>query len=215
MVAVPIGNLGDITIRAQETLRAVDFIACEDTRVSRKLLSHLGISKELVSLHHHTSEIYLQRVVERIKNGQPAAYLADAGTPGLADPGGKLVASAVAAGVKVVPIPGPSAVAAILSVAGFPANDYLFLGFPPHKKGRQKFWAEVAQSRRLVVFFESTHRILKTLTELSQVAAARPLVVGRELTKLYETIYRGTAQEVLEQIKATSRKGEFVIVVGN
>lgn len=213
MVATPIGNLGDISARAQEILSAVSFIACEDTRVTKKLLSHLSLSQELVSLHHHTPPSQVRKIVDRIASGVDAAYVSDAGTPGLADPGGKLVAAASAAGIKVVPIPGPSAAVAALSVAGLPANAYLFLGYPPHKKGRQKFFKEVAESKPTVVIFESTHRILKTLRELAQSIEQRPVVVARELTKMYETIYRGSAQDIIKQLESSSTKGEFVIVV--
>ena len=213
MVATPIGNLGDISARAQEILGAVSFIACEDTRVTKKLLSHLSLSQELVSLHHHTPPSQVRKIVDRIASGVDAAYVSDAGTPGLADPGGKLVAAASAAGIKVVPIPGPSAAVAALSVAGLPANAYLFLGYPPHKKGRQKFFKEVAESKPTVVIFESTHRILKTLRELAQSIEQRPVVVARELTKMYETIYRGSAQDIIKQLESSSTKGEFVIVV--
>ena len=213
MVATPIGNLGDISARAQEILGAVSFIACEDTRVTKKLLSHLSLSQELVSLHHHTPPSQVRKIVDRIASGVDAAYVSDAGTPGLADPGGKLVAAASAAGIKVVPIPGPSAAVAALSVAGLPANAYLFLGYPPHKKGRQKFFKEVAESKPTVVIFESTHRILKTLRELAQSIEQRPVVVARELTKMYETIYRGSAQDIIKQLESSSTKGELVIVV--
>ena len=213
MVATPIGNLGDISARAQEILSAVSFIACEDTRVTKKLLSHLSLSQELVSLHHHTPPSQVRKIVDRIASGVDAAYVSDAGTPGLADPGGKLVAAASAAGIKVVPIPGPSAAVAALSVAGLPANAYLFLGYPPHKKGRQKFFKEVAESKPTVVMFESTHRILKTLRELAQAIEQRPVVVARELTKMYETIYRGSAQDIIKQLESSSTKGELVIVV--
>ena len=213
MVATPIGNLGDISARAQEILGAVSFIACEDTRVTKKLLLHLSLSQELVSLHHHTPPSQVRKIVDRIASGVDAAYVSDAGTPGLADPGGKLVAAASAAGIKVVPIPGPSAAVAALSVAGLPANAYLFLGYPPHKKGRQKFFKEVAESKPTVVMFESTHRILKTLRELAQAIEQRPVVVARELTKMYETIYRGSAQDIIKQLESSSTKGEFVMVV--
>ncbi|MDP3986274.1 MAG: 16S rRNA (cytidine(1402)-2'-O)-methyltransferase [Candidatus Veblenbacteria bacterium] len=213
MVATPIGNLGDISERARETLRAVSLLACEDTRVTAKLLAHLELRKSLLALHHHSPARVVEQVLARLRAGEDVAYASDAGTPGLADPGGKLVQAAAQAGFAVVPIPGPSAVTAALSVAGVPANSYLFLGYPPHKKGRKKFFAEVAASSHAVVFFEATHRILKTLGELGSVVGTRPMVVCRELTKMYETVYRGTALEIVEQLKASSIKGEFVIVV--
>lgn len=213
MVATPIGNLGDFSSRAKEIFGTVNFIACEDTRVTKKLLAHLGINKELVSLHHHSSEAVLKKLTARLLNGESAAYVSDAGTPGLADPGGKLVAMAANENIKVVPIPGASAVTAILSIAGLPANSYLFLGYPPHKKGRQKFFIEAANCAHAVVFFESTHRIVKALTEIAKLIGDRQMVVGRELTKMYETIYRGSAEEILGQLAKTSTKGEFVVAL--
>lgn len=213
MVATPIGNLGDISERTKQVLSSVSFVICEDTRVTRKLIQSLGIKKELVSLHHHSSDNYVTSMALRIKSGESAAYVSDAGTPGLADPGGLLVKAAVKEKVKVVPIPGPSAVTAILSVAGVPANSYTFMGYPPHKKGRQKFFKTVADCEHTVVFFESTHRIMKMLAELGSVIGERPIVVGRELTKMYESIYRGTTALVAEEIAESSTKGEFVVVV--
>lgn len=213
MVATPIGNLGDITSRALEILGLVSFIACEDTRVTKKLISHYGIGKELVSLHHHTPTGVLLKLVQRIKKGEDVAYVSDAGTPGLADPGGKLVDAAFKENIKIVPIPGPSAVTAALAIAGLPSNVYLFLGYPPHKKGRQSYWRQINEAEQTVVFFESTHRILKALNELYSFIGDRKIVVGRELTKMHETVYRGNCLEVLEQINTTSTKGEFVVVV--
>ncbi len=213
MVATPIGNLGDVSARVQEVLRSVSLVACEDTRVTAKLLAHFDISKPLAALHHHSPERIVRGLVERLAAGEDIAYASDAGTPGLADPGGKLVESAVSAGITVVPVPGPSAVTAVLSVAGLPANQYIFLGYPPHKKGRQAFFREASECSHAVVFFESTHRIIKTLTELGRAIGERKLVVGRELTKLHETVYRGSEAEIRAQLEQTSTKGEFVIVV--
>jgi len=214
VVATPIGNLQDISARALETLRVVSSIVCEDTRVTRKLLARYGINTPTVSCHHHTGDRVLVGLVARLVAGEALAYVSDAGTPGISDPGGQLVERAVTAGIRVVPIPGASAVTAALSVAGFNTQRYCFVGFPPHKKGRQTFFRAVAESSEVVVFFESTHRIIKALTELERLAPARHLVVGRELTKQFETIYRGTAADVLQQLEASSTKGEFVVVVG-
>jgi len=213
LVATPIGNLGDISARALETLRSVTAVVCEDTRVTKKLLGHFGIGTPTLSYHHHSTASVVAGLVERLTRGESLAYVSDAGTPGVSDPGGKLVAAAVAAGIKIVPIPGPSAVTTLLSVTGLPLQSYLFLGFPPHKKGRATFFKEVVQSQHPVVFFESTHRIAKALSELERLVPTRPLVVGRELTKVFETIYRGTAAEVQAQLKTTSSKGEFVVIV--
>lgn len=214
LVATPIGNLGDISARALATLRQVAVIACEDTRVTRKLLTRYGITTPTVSCHHHSAPAVLDGLVARLVAGESIAYVADAGTPGIADPGGKLVARAAAAGIRCVPIPGPAAVTAALSVAGFNTQHYLFLGFPPHKKGRATFFRQVAESEVPVVFYESTHRILKALAELAKLTPTRPLVVCRELTKVFESVYRGPAAEVTGQLAASSTKGEFVVMVG-
>ncbi|MDD5437888.1 MAG: 16S rRNA (cytidine(1402)-2'-O)-methyltransferase [Patescibacteria group bacterium] len=210
IVATPIGNLKDLTLRAKETLEAVDFIACEDTRVTSKLMASIGAKKTLIALHQHSSS---EAVIHRLLKGENAAYVSDAGTPGVNDPGGKLVADALEKGIAVIPIPGASALTAAISVCGFPMENFTYLGFAPHKKGRQTFFKEIAERSEAVVFFESTHRLLKALEALSSTLDKRLTFVGRELTKMHETLYRGTAQEVLEQVKATSDKGEAVIII--
>lgn len=215
VVATPIGNLEDITERARRTLSEVDAIACEDTRVTSKLLAHLGVKKPLISLHEHTSARGIASVVERLRGGASIAYASDAGTPGVNDPGGKLVAACFDAGVFVTPIPGPSALTAAISVCGFPMDEFTYLGFVPHKKGRETMFREIASRKTPSVFFESTHRIEKTLAGLSTVLSPDRLVfVGRELTKMHETLYRGTVDEAIQQLHTTSTKGEFVIIVG-
>ncbi|MDD5725840.1 MAG: 16S rRNA (cytidine(1402)-2'-O)-methyltransferase [Patescibacteria group bacterium] len=214
IVATPIGNLKDLTIRAKETLESVDFIVCEDTRVTSKLLAGLGTRKTLLALHQHSADSRQSTIISRLEKGENAAYVSDAGTPGVNDPGGKLVAEALGQGIKVVPIPGPSALTAAISVCGFPMEHFTYLGFVPHKKGRQTFFKDIAEREEAVIFFESTHRLLKALESL--VATLEPdrlVFVGRELTKIYETLYRGTSQEVLEAIKSSSVKGEEVIVI--
>ncbi len=213
VVATPIGNLGDITARALGVLRGVAAVVCEDTRVTRKLLTHFGISTVTLSYHHHSPPAVVAGLLDRLRGGESLAYVSDAGTPGLSDPGGKLVAAVAQAGIRVVPIPGPAAVTAALSVAGLNAQHYVFLGFPPHKKGRQTFFRNVAGSEYPVVFYESTHRIGKALAELERLTPERQLVVCRELTKAFEAVYRGTAAQVAEQLQASSSKGEFVVVV--
>lgn len=215
IVATPIGNLADITQRAKEIFSSVDLIACEDTRHTLILLRHLGIEKPLVSYHQHSGPVKTQQVVAALGSGQSVALVCDAGTPGVNDPGGRLVAAAAAAGSRVVPLPGPSALTAALSVSGLPADHFAFLGFVPHKKGRQKMFAEIAAAEVTVVFYESTHRILKTMQSLADILpVGRPVVVCRELTKVFETIYRGNAKDVLAQLQGGITKGEFVIVVG-
>ncbi|TAK03695.1 16S rRNA (cytidine(1402)-2'-O)-methyltransferase [Patescibacteria group bacterium] len=219
VVATPIGNLSDLSERAKATLASVDAILCEDTRVTSKLLSVIGVAKPLVAFHQHSDARKTHDVVRRLSAGESFALVTDAGTPGISDPGGMLVEAVVKElgdAAKIVPIPGPSAVIAALSVSGFPADRFTFLGFPPHKKGRQTFFKELASTEGTVVFYESTHRIMKCLEELDglEELKERRLVVCRELTKLHETTYRGTAAEVTERLKATSIRGEFVVVIG-
>ncbi len=212
IVATPIGNLGDISLRAKEILGGVDLVLCEDTRVTSKLLARLELTPSTMSFHEHTDPAKRQEIIERLKKGAKIALVTDAGTPAISDPGGFLVKDAVDAGVTVTPIPGASAFVAALSISGFPIDRFTFMGFPPHKKGRQSFFKEVAEAEHVVVFYESTHRIDKALEALKDVK--KPLVVCRELTKMHETIYRGSAEEVLQQLGETSMKGEFVIIVG-
>jgi len=212
IVATPIGNLGDISLRAKEILGSVDIVLCEDTRVTSKLLARLELTPSTMSFHEHTDPARRQEIIERLKKGAKIALVTDAGTPAISDPGGFLVKDAVDAGIIVTPIPGPSAFVAALSISGFPIDRFTFMGFPPHKKGRQSFFKEVAGAEHVVVFYESTHRIDKALESLKDVK--KPLVVCRELTKMHESIYRGSAEEVLKQLGETSMKGEFVVIVG-
>ncbi|MBU0531024.1 MAG: 16S rRNA (cytidine(1402)-2'-O)-methyltransferase [Candidatus Uhrbacteria bacterium] len=215
IVATPIGNLSDVSERALETLRNVDAILCEDTRVTSKLLSAYGIKKPLESFHQHSDAKKISKVLDRLET-EDLALVTDAGTPGISDPGGVLVVEAVkrfGEDITIVPIPGPSAVMAALSVSGFPADQFVFLGFPPHKKGRQKFFDQLNNINSTIVFYESTHRIEKTLAELESRLEDRQIMLGRELTKLHESIYRGTTAEVTTKLKSDSMKGEFVIVI--
>lgn len=214
IVATPIGNLEDITLRAKRTLGEVDLIVCEDTRVTSKLLARFEIRKPLKPLHQHSDDHQLSYVVQEVLDGKNVAYVSDAGTPGVNDPGGRLVQVAMEAGIPISPIPGPSALTTAMSVCGFPTEHFTYLGFIPHKKGRQTFFKDVAARKEAVIFFESTHRLVKTLESLATTLdAKRMMFVGRELTKIHETLYRGTATEVLAQVKATSDKGEAVVVV--
>jgi len=212
IVATPIGNLGDISARAKEILASVDLVLCEDTRVTSRLLAHLQITPSTMSFHEHTDMLKRKHIVQMLVEGKKIALVTDAGTPAISDPGGFLVADAVANGITVTPIPGASAIIAALSISGFPLDRFTFLGFPPHKKGRETFFREVIEADHVQVFYEATHRIEKALESLA--TCPKPLVVCRELTKLHETIYRGTAVEVLKALKETSMKGEFVVVVG-
>ena len=210
IVATPIGNLQDLSPRAREVLASADFVLCEDTRVTGKLLKAFEIEAELSSLHQHSSDSDIAKAVDQLKAGAKLAYVSDAGTPGISDPGGKLVAAAVEAGIDVSPIAGPSALITAMSVTGFPTDKFTFLGFPPNKKGRNTYFKALADIEHTVGLYESKHRILKTLAELPQ---DRILLLARELTKMHETLYRGTAPEVLAQLEETSQKGEFVIIL--
>jgi len=214
MVATPIGNLEDITLRAMNTLKGVDGVVCEDTRVTRGLLTHISATAPVVSIHEHSSDEGLERILERLLRGESLAYVCDAGTPGMNDPGGKLVERAFLAGVRVVPIPGASSLTAAISACGFPMDDFVYRGFVPHKKGRETFFREVAETAEAVIFLESTHRIEKTLDQLfSAIGSSRLLFIGREMTKLHETLYRGTIDEVRQALHSTSTKGEFTLIL--
>jgi len=239
VVATPIGNLEDITLRALRILKEVDFVLCEDTRVTRKLLDHYQINTPTLSFHQHSSQAEVNKLISLISQGKNLALVTDAGTPGLSDPGGILVAEAflsarrchsgfgasatevptkvgTKAGASVsdcqiVAIPGPSALTAAISISGWPMDKFLFLGFLPHKKGRQTLLKKIAASEYPVVLYESVHRINKLLSELSE--QNYYLVVARELTKKFETVYRGTVAEVKSQLKANEIKGEFVVII--
>lgn len=210
IVATPIGNLNDISFRAKDVLAGVELVACEDTRVTGKLLQHLGLDKKLTSIHQHSLDKDLRAILERLMDGDDVAYVSDAGTPAISDPGGKLVQFVLKERVDVVPIPGASAALAALQVSGLPADEFTFLGFPPHKKGRSSFFTALNDITHTIVLFESKHRILKALEQLPE---DRYIVVGRELTKMHETFYRGLPQQVKKELEETSTKGEFVIVI--
>lgn len=217
IVATPIGNLEDFSPRAERVLREVDIILCEDTRVTKKLLNRFKIEKPLLSFHAQSNEKRMQEIVDALRAGKNCALVSDAGTPGINDPGGKLVERVVRVlgdDIKIIPIPGPSAVATALSAAGFPSERFHYMGFPPNKKGREKFFTQVATTKETIVFLESPHRILKALEQMERSIPEREIVVMRELTKLFETMYRGTPKKVTERIKNDTIKGEFVVVVG-
>ena len=218
IVATPIGNLEDITLRAIRTLKEVDLILCEDTRQTRKLLDHYEIQTKTMSYHQHSGVGKVNLIMQKLRDGANLALVTDAGTPAINDPGVALVHELVLMlgdDLTVSPIPGPSAVTAILSASGLPSHDFRFLGFLPHKKGRETMFELIRDSDSTTVCYESTHRISKTLKRLTEVLdPMRQLVVGRELTKKFETIYRGTPQEVMRQIDESSSRGEFVIVIG-
>ena len=217
VVATPIGNLGDLSPRAQQTLREVAAICAEDTRRSGQLLAHFGIATPLVALHEHNEDAIAQRVVARLQGGESLALVSDAGTPLVSDPGFRLVRAARAAGVKVSPVPGPSALVAALSVAGLPSDRFAFEGFLPAKASarRERLQALVAEPRTLI-FYEASHRIAETLADMvAAFGGERPAVLARELTKLFETVLDGALAELLAKVEtdADQRKGEFVLLV--
>jgi len=216
VVATPIGNMEDITLRALRTLAECDAVLAEDTRVTRRLLDRHEISAPTISCHEHTDERKLVELVSRMEAGESFAYVSDAGTPGLSDPGNKLVSIALSSGVPVVPVPGPSALAAIVSVAGVDMREFVFRGFPPHKKGRETFFRSVAESTLPVVYYESPHRVVKNLTLLSELSPGKRIILGRELTKVFEETVRGSVSDVLAHFADKSKiRGEFVIVAYN
>ena len=216
IVATPIGNLGDITVRAVEILKLCRIIFCEDTRHTRKLMSHLGITVPLASCRGQNTSQCVPRAVDFLTQGADIAYVSDAGTPGISDPGGRLVRAVREAGHAVVPIPGPSAVVSLVSVSGVPGRGWLFEGFLPPKGARRlKRLEELAARREPFVLYESPHRIEKLFQELGRAAAGYQIVLGRELTKLHEQIVVDTVEEVAAQIAdgRIIRKGEFVVLV--
>lgn len=215
IIATPIGNLEDITLRALRLLGEVDYVLCEDTRVTGKLLRHHDISAKLKRYDAHTSDAVHENVMADLEAGQSVALVSDAGTPGVSDPGVLLVQAARAAGARVDAVPGASAVTAAISIAGLAGNQFTFLGYAPHKKGRQTFFANIEDYEHAVVFFESTHRIMKTLEALQNLSIDRKVLLGRELTKLHEEMLVGTASELLEQLQGepVKQKGEFVVIV--
>lgn len=222
VTATPIGNLKDISLRALEILKEVDFILCEDTRVTKKLLQHYNIRTPTLSYHQHSKLKKVEYIIQLLREGRDLALVSDAGTPGISDPGNKLinyVTTTLSNYVTIIPIPGPSAVTAAASISGFPMASFLFLGFPPHKKKRKEFFEEIVASEYPVIFYESPYRIIRTLSELhSSLINHKSLVnivVCRELTKKFETIYRGTIEDVLGQLKRQKgeQRGEFTVIV--
>lgn len=218
VLSTPIGNLGDITLRAIETLKTCDAVVCEDTRVTGQLLHHLGLpKKELISMHSYSDPRKLDDVLRRLEQGQHLALVSDAGTPGISDPGFLLVSKARAMGLPVEGIPGPAAFLTALSISGLPIHTFLYLGFLPLKKGRQTLLKSFVAEDRTIVFYESVHRIERTLRELSTALQDQPeraIVIARELTKMHEETIRTTVAELPLIAASITKKGEFVVVVG-
>lgn len=215
IVATPIGNLEDISQRALRILTEVDLILCEDTRVTKRLLEHYQIGTPMLSYHQHSKLQKVDHVINLLKQNKEIALVSDAGTPGISDPGNGLVEKVTEllnGSIKIIPIPGASALMAAASISGFPMDKFLFLGFPPIKKRRKKFFEEIINSKYPVVFYESPYRIVKTLNELKGLMAVRS-VVCRELTKKFETIHRGKIDDVSEEIGRGEIRGEFTVVV--
>jgi len=217
VVATPIGNLSDLSERAIAVLTEVDLIACEDTRHTQKLLQHLGVRKVLMSVHDHNERDRIQQVAEHLTAGRSMALVSDAGTPLISDPGYPLVEALRAMNHKVVPVPGPSALITALSAAGLPTDRFVFEGFLPHKAGgRRERLAPLANETATVVFYESKHRIIETLTLMAEAfGEQRQACVARELTKTFETFYQGTLAELIDALQADEHqtKGEFVVMV--
>jgi 16S rRNA (cytidine1402-2'-O)-methyltransferase len=217
VVATPIGNLEDITFRAVRVLKEVSAIACEDTRQTRKLLEHYAISTPLVSYHEHNEKERAGELLERMESGATVALVTDAGTPLVSDPGYRLVAAAIEAGIPVTPVPGPAAPLAALAAAGLPTHRFRFLGFLPPKPGRrQAVLAALGASEETTILFEAPHRVVATLREIEDaLGPARPVVAAREITKLHEEFVRGTASEVRQDLASRpSLRGEFTILIG-
>ncbi len=217
VIATPIGNLEDITLRALRILKECDAVLCEDTRQTQKLLGHFDIHKRVISYHQHSSEERTQEILDLLRAGRKLALVSDSGTPAVSDPGGRLVRRVrdeFRSDVIINPIPGPSAVTAAASVAGVPTDEFLFLGFLPHKKGRQTLVKEIADCKRTLIFYESPHRIHKAMEQLKEVLdPERMIVVCRELTKKFETIVSGPFEEVSTKILSEEPRGEYVVVV--
>jgi 16S rRNA (cytidine1402-2'-O)-methyltransferase len=214
LVATPIGNLEDITARALRVLREADLIAAEDTRVTRKLLAHFDIHTPLTAFHAHTSEAKGDALLEKLAGGAKVALVSDAGTPCISDPGAELVAAAIAAGVRVEPVPGPVAAVAALIASGLPTGRFAFEGFLPRTNDRRDRLREVVREKRTVILYEAPHRLVEALDELRKAAGeSRRVAVGRELTKKFEEFTRGTLAEVAAHYKANPPRGECVIVL--
>jgi 16S rRNA (cytidine1402-2'-O)-methyltransferase len=214
VVATPIGNLEDITLRALRVLREADLVAAEDTRHTRKLLSHYDVHTPLVAHHAHSGAVGAKAVLDHLRAGRSVALVTDSGTPGVSDPGADLVAAAIAAGIPVTPVPGPSAVIAALSVSGLLRGRFAFEGFPPRAPGEQRrFFASLRADPRVLVFYESPQRLGATIGRMRASLGDRQAVLGRELTKQFEELARGTLGEIGERLAAAPPRGECVIVI--
>ncbi|MGB9822856.1 16S rRNA (cytidine(1402)-2'-O)-methyltransferase [Thermodesulfovibrio sp.] len=214
IVATPIGNLEDITLRAIETLKKVDYIACEDTEHSLKLLNHYEIKKPLISYWSEKEKVRAEEIIEKIRSGHSVALITDAGTPGISDPGAVVIGRAIEEGIELIPIPGVTALITALSISGLPTEEFTFIGFLPVKQSqRKKKLLELSIEKRTLVFYEAPHRILQTLEDMLDVFGDRVCCVARELTKMFEEVLRGRLSEVIETLENSKIAGEYVIVI--
>ncbi|NME35971.1 MULTISPECIES: 16S rRNA (cytidine(1402)-2'-O)-methyltransferase [Fusobacterium] len=213
IVATPIGNLEDITLRAIRILKEVDYVFAEDTRVTKKLLNHLEIEKTIYRYDEHSKQYQIDTIINLLEEGKNIALVTDAGTPCISDPGYEVVDEALKRDIKVVPIPGVSAMTAAASVAGVSMRRFVFEGFLPKKKGRQTLLKSFQDEKRTIMFFESPHRIIKTLKDIEEFIGEREIVLVREITKIYEEIIRGTTKELISQYENKTFKGEFVVII--
>ncbi|MCD6109844.1 16S rRNA (cytidine(1402)-2'-O)-methyltransferase [bacterium] len=215
IVSTPIGNLADITVRAIETLKNVDLIATEDTRHSQILLNKYEINKKCISFHSHSGQAKVEKIINELINGKDVAVISDAGTPGISDPAYVLIKSALENNIEIIPIPGASAFLTALTASGLPINQFIYLGFLPLKKGRKTLLESLQNEKKTVVFYESPHRIIRTIAQLEEFFGFdRKIVIARELTKLHEEFIRGSISEVRKIIESRKPKGEFVVVLG-
>jgi 16S rRNA (cytidine1402-2'-O)-methyltransferase len=215
LVATPIGNLEDITVRAIRILKEADLIACEDTRQTQKLLHHYSIRKELVSYHEHNELTRSPELVIELEQGAKIALVSDAGTPGISDPGHRLVTLCLRHHIPVVPIPGPSALVAALAASGLPTDEFLFVGFlPPRSGARRKTLDALKSETRTLILYEAPHRVVEALADASDILGARPAVIAREITKIHEEFLRGSLSELLESARKRAPRGEITLLIG-
>lgn len=213
IVPTPIGNLDDITLRAVKILSSVDLIAAEDTRTTKILLDHLNIQKPQISFFSHNETVRVPQIIGRLVDGQSVALVSDAGTPGISDPAFSIIKAAVDKEIPIIPLPGPTAFVPVLVASGMPTHSFVFEGFLPHKKGRFTKLQQLKQEPRTIVLYESPHRILKTLEDLQNALGDREAVIGREMTKMFEEMLRGTLSSLRQSFSSRAVKGEFVLIV--
>ncbi len=213
IVPTPIGNLGDITVRALHVLGGVDLIAAEDTRTTKFLLDHYQIQKPLISFFSQNEHIRVPQIIDRLTEGKSVALVSDAGTPGISDPAYSIINAAIDSGITIIPLPGATAFVPALVASGFSTHSFVFEGFLPHKKGRKTKLEKLKDESRTIVLYESPHRIVRTLQELHNTLGLRNAVVGRELTKKFEEIRRGTLMDLCQYFSSGTPKGEFVVII--